>query len=89
MLCFDEFQVVNIADTLILSQLFDGFWGCGGAVVSTRNRAPEKLYRRGLNKKLHLSFTGELKRRCEVWSEGGRGLMGGWMFSFLMGRSFG
>jgi peroxisome-assembly ATPase len=72
-LCFDEFQVTDIADAMIIKRLFGAIWDNGGAMVATSNQHPENLYERGLNRSLFLPFIKELQKRCEVWKmEGGR-----------------
>jgi len=70
LLCFDEFHVTDITDAMILSRLFDAMWsskvGGGCTVVATSNRAPDDLYRQGLNRKLFLPFIESLKSRMEI-----------------------
>lgn len=47
-LCFDEYQVSDIADALILKRLFGAIWNSGGVMVSTSNRHPTNLVRKTL-----------------------------------------
>jgi protein AFG1 len=71
-LCFDEFQLTDIADAMIMARLFGSIWREGGVMVSTSNRHPNGLYENGLNRDIVMPFIREVQRRCEVWEIGGR-----------------
>jgi len=65
-LCLDEFQIVDVADAMIVKRLLENLWARGVLVVTTSNRHPDELYKNGLNRAQFLPCIADIKRRCVV-----------------------
>jgi cell division protein ZapE len=66
LLAFDEMQVTNPADAMILSRLFGKLLEQGVKLVTTSNRPPSDLYLGGLNRELFLPFIELIQQRMLV-----------------------
>ncbi|CAD1784950.1 similar to Saccharomyces cerevisiae YEL052W AFG1 Conserved protein that may act as a chaperone in the degradation of misfolded or unassembled cytochrome c oxidase subunits [Maudiozyma barnettii] len=67
-LCFDEFQVTDVADAMILRRLFSTILGdkYGVILFTTSNREPNDLYINGIQRESFIPCIELIKNRTEV-----------------------
>ena len=65
---FDEFQITNIADAMILGKLLEQFFSNNIFIITTSNAKPDDLYLGGLQRDQFLPYIENIKDNTLVYS---------------------
>lgn len=65
-LCFDEFQVTDVATASVLKGVLSEMFRMGAVMITTSNRIPADLVKGQYQKEFYRAFSEMLAERCEV-----------------------